>query len=170
MGIGDAITIVSCLAGLMVALPAMMLFLGLIFNQTTQRAAERLAYGGIVPFFVGLIPSVLIAVPASILISLGSVPQFCGSVLWLLLLMAAFTGLSVVSRTVGMHMRDLLATDSTLLDPIAGVLIVTFAISFPFLGWFIILPLSLVTGIGALVLAMVGQWFQRAPAPAYDGE
>jgi hypothetical protein len=35
MGIGDSITLVSCLAGLMIALPALLIFLSLAFQRAT---------------------------------------------------------------------------------------------------------------------------------------
>ena len=42
MAIGDAIMFTGCLAGLMVALPALLIFLNLMFTRTTFSAAQRL--------------------------------------------------------------------------------------------------------------------------------
>ena len=39
MGIGDSITLVSCLAGFMAALPAFLIFLNVIFSRTVKRNA-----------------------------------------------------------------------------------------------------------------------------------
>lgn len=162
MGIGNAVTLVSCLAGLMLALPAMMIFLSLLFNRTTTRAAERLYRGAITPFFVGLIPTLLIAIPSSILLSLGSVFQLCGTLFWFALLMWAFTGLASVGRMAGMRLHQYATHENPMIEIVGGSFLLTFAVAFPILGWLIILPISLVTGIGATVLAL----FRRSdPSP-----
>jgi hypothetical protein len=46
MGIGDSITLISCLAGLMLALPALLIFLSLVFHETTYHTALRLNRAG----------------------------------------------------------------------------------------------------------------------------
>src|SRR5262245_20253283 len=103
MGIGDSILLISCLGGLMFALPALLIFLNLGFYETSTRAATRLAKGAIVPFFVGLIPIIFIGAPAALLLSIGSFMQACGTIFMMLVSLWAFWGLAVVARLIGMR-------------------------------------------------------------------
>jgi hypothetical protein len=173
MGIGDNILLVSCLAGLMLALPSLLIFLNLALIGTSNRATARLSTGGCVPFGIGVVISVVVGVPAAILLSIGSVPQAIGAILSLLLLFFGFVGLAVVARLVGQRLVSMDERDeSPLVQTVTGSLILSFSIAFPLLGWFIILPFSLLTGLGAVVIAMVagfGSNFRRPkqqPVPA----
>lgn len=169
MSIGDSIVLVSCLAGTMFALPALLTFLNMAFSHTTERAAERLERSVIVPFFVGLVPILFIGVPAGFLISLGSVAQFCGTIVYLGLLLWAFTGIGVVSRTVGRHIG---VFADPFMESLTGAFVLSFAIAFPLIGWFIILPFSLVIGVGATLLAVTGRFMgmplYNIPQPRKD--
>ncbi|MBZ0309036.1 MAG: hypothetical protein K8I82_23430 [Anaerolineae bacterium] len=158
MSIGDSIVLVSCLAGTMFALPALLIFLNMAFSRTTERAAERLERGVIVPFFVGLLPVIFIGVPATLLISIGSVAQFCGTIVYLLLLLWAFAGLGVVSHSIG---RQMGMFNSPFMESLIGAVILAFAIAFPLIGWVIILPFSLIIGVGAMLMAVAGRFMGR---------
>lgn len=162
MGIGDNILLVSCLAGLMLALPSLLIFLNLALLGMSDRATARLNRGGCVPFIVGIGILLFFGLPSAILLSIGSVPQAIGAVMSLFLLFFGFVGLAVVARLAGqrltaMYDRD----DSPLAQTVAGSLILSFSIAFPLLGWFIILPFSLITGLGALVLVFFGGMWAR---------
>jgi hypothetical protein len=168
MGIGTAITLVSCLAGTMLALPALLMFLNILFARTTHRSALRLQRGFIVPFFVGLVPTLALGIPSTILLSLGSIFQFCGTIAYLLLFLWAFTGLAAVGQALGMRLLEMSNRPENLTQEAGiGIFLLTFAIAFPIIGWFIILPFSIVIGVGANVMAVFKHWFgQTAVAPA----
>ncbi len=179
MSIGDAIVLVSCLGGTMFALPALLTFLNMAFSRTTERAVERLEYSAIVPFFVGLIPVIFIGAPAAFLLSIGSVAQFCGSVAYLALFLWAFTGMGVISRLVGKRISDFSGrTPDPFLESLIGAFVLAFAIAFPLVGWFIILPFSLIIGMGATLMAVVGRFMgkplfeqpARKEMPRYDSD
>jgi hypothetical protein len=154
MGIGDSITFVACFAGMMFfSLPALMLVLGLTFDRTTDYAAHRLNQGAITPLFLGLIPVLLIGIPSTIFLSLGSVFQLCGSIAYLLLFMWGFLSLSAVGRTLGMKLMALNGESARpLYELLLGTLVLTLAIAFPIWGWFVVFPAAFVIGIGATVL------------------
>lgn len=162
MGIGDAILLVSCLAGFMAAFPALLIFLNITFVGTSERAAYRLTRGGITPFFVGLAVMLLVGIPASLMIAAGSVPQFLGSLIMLLLLMLGFLGLASVSRLIGYRVIEYNERDeSPLIQALAGALVLSFGIAFPLIGWLIVLPFSLVVGTGAVMIGLLGRLFGR---------
>lgn len=166
MGIGDNILLVSCLAGVMLALPSLLIFLNIALIGTSNRATSRLDHGGCVPFAVGIAVALFMGIPAAILLSIGSVPQAIGAVMSLLLLFFGFVGLAVVARLVGKRLVTLYEREeSPLVQTVAGSLILSFSIAFPLLGWFIILPFSLITGLGAVIIALFagfGSNFRRS--------
>lgn len=162
MGIGDSITIVSCLGGTMLASAALLLFFNLVFPRITHRGAMRLKQGVIIPFFVGLVPTIFLGIPSAILLSIGSVFQFCGTLLYLFLFSWAFLGLATVSQSLGMRLGEGYQGNA-LTDVLSGVLILMFAIAFPIIGWLVIFPLSVVIGVGATILALGGLIFKSPP-------
>jgi len=154
MSIGQSIFFVSCLAGMMLALPALLAFLSMIFPHTIERAAQRLERGWILPFFAGIIPLGMVGVVGSLLLSLGSVAQFCGSLVWLALLTWGFSGLAVMGRLIGAHIGEATRSNA-LIETLIGGVILAFAIAFPIIGWFVIFPVGVVLGTGALNIALV---------------
>lgn len=182
MGIGDTILVTSCLAGFMLAMPALFIFLNLALLGTSDRATIRLNRGGCIPFFAGLAALFACGFPAAILVSIGSFAQAIGGIVILALLFFGFMGLSVVARLVGQRLVAMYDTESSpLVQTIAGSIILSFSIAFPLLGWFIILPFSLVTGFGAVLIVLgsgLGSIFfskppqpiQPPPAPVYEYE
>ncbi len=170
MGIGDTLLLTSCLAGFMLAMPALFIFLNLALLGTSDRATARLNRGGCIPFFAGLAAILACGIPAAVLVSIGSFAQAIGSIVFLTLLFFGFMGLAVVARLVGQRLVAMYeAEGSPLVQTIAGSIILSFSIAFPLLGWFIILPFSLVTGFGAVLLVFVGgigaNFFSKAPKP-----
>lgn len=186
MAIGDVILMVSCLAGLMAALPALLIFLNVAFVGTSDRAASRLAKGGIVPFFIGLGAVTFIVGPSMLMLATGSVAQFCGSILLLAFFFLGFLGLASVSRLVGYRVTELNEREaSPLVQALAGALVLSFGIAFPLIGWLIVFPFSLIIGIGAIILALINgllgrgedsptlqthrpEYYQQQPQPQFQ--
>jgi hypothetical protein len=173
MGIGDSITLISCLAGLMVALPALLIFNSLLFSQTTYYAALRLHRGAITPFFVGLIPVIFLGGPVVGLISLGSIFQLLGAIALLALFLWAFTGLAAIGRLVGMRLGSLAGQDENpFFEITVGAVTLSFALAFPLIGWLLLLPFGLVIGLGATILGRRERRRDesrvRIPEPTFD--
>ncbi|MEQ8674215.1 MAG: hypothetical protein RLP44_17710 [Aggregatilineales bacterium] len=154
MAIGDAILMTGCLAGFMVALPALLIFLNLMFTRTTFSAAQRLHTGFKMPLVIGIIAMVVIGFPASLLVSAGSIFQLFGTILWLFLLAWLFTGLATVARMLGGRLGMLSNREQSMMtEAVVGTFVLSFAIAFPLIGWFVILPLSMAIGVGATLIA-----------------
>lgn len=171
MGIGDSITLVSCLAGFMAALPAFLIFLNLVFSQTTFRAARRLEKGAVLPFFAGLIAAAGLGVPLVVLIAAGSIFQLAGVLGMLALLLWAFTGLAAIARLAGAHLGTFSnAPARPLAELVVGAVVLSLTIAFPLIGWLLILPFGLIIGLGAAVLARFSRPARQSAASpaAYD--
>lgn len=169
MGIGDSITLASCLAGTMLALPAFLIFINLALVETSEKAMYRVKQGGCMPFVVGSVIVLFVGAPAVGLISAGSIFQFMGSIVATALALGGFLGLSAIARLVGRRLTEMAEQNyPPLLETVTGAFILSFAIMFPLLGWFVLLPLSFITGIGAIVLVMVNRIW-GAPQPQVQG-
>jgi hypothetical protein len=170
MSIGDAILFIGCLPGIMISLAAMLMFFNTAFYKTSERAAARLHQGSIVPFFVGLIPVLFIGVPGGFLLSIGSVAQFCGTLVFLTLFVLAFLGMGSVGRMIGYRITSMTERDmNPLMVDAAGILTLVLAINFPVIGWLVILPLSMVIGMGGVILGIINRFTAREKRmePAY---
>ena len=154
MSIGDSITLVSCLGGLLLALPGLMIALNMFFKGMTTRAVTRLSRHNRIAFFVGLLTLIVVGYSASALMAVGSIFQFIGSILMLLVLTWMFTGLGVVARYIGIRLAHNSQLSSTARETAIGAFALTLAIAFPLVGWFVVLPLSWILGSGALVMAL----------------
>ena len=171
MGIGDSITLVSCLAGLMIALPALLIFLSLAFQRATYSAALRLDKGAILPFFVGLLPAIFCGGPSVGLLSLGSVFQLFGALFLLALFLWAFTGLAAIARLVGIRLGQFASQrENPFFEITVGAFTLAFALAFPLIGWVLLLPFALITGVGATILARINRWRGQERAAYADSE
>jgi hypothetical protein len=162
MGIGDSITLVSCLAGLMMALPALVIFLNLAFFNTSDRATQRLARGAYTPFFAGFIPIIVLGIPGAILAAIGSIFQLVGGLLLVGVVIIGFMGLGVVARLIGVRLAELNDLNvSPLVQTLTGAFVLAFAIAFPLVGWFIVFPVAMLIGAGSITLVMMGRILPR---------
>ena len=156
MGIGDAIILVACLGGLLLATPALLVFFNVIFVDVVGRTTRRLHNGLVFPLVLGVGVAFLVGVPAAWLASLGSVPQLIGVVVFFLLLAWAFLGVAGVARLVGKRMTTFNAQESTpFIEATSGAFVLCLAFSFPIVGWFVLLPGALLAGLGGMTLAVV---------------
>lgn len=160
MGIGDVLALIGIIIGMIIAYPALLIMLSLFFQTRTKKASIRVKRGLITPFFVGL----LLAIPsygASIaLISAGSVLQFLGAVLLILVATWGAIGIAGMAQHYGQRLADLADQDqSTLKMWLSGGFVITLAIAFPIVGWFVIMPFTSIIGLGSATLGL----FTRLP-------
>ena len=164
MGIGDAITIVSFLLSMIFAIPALLMFLNLVFKHTSQQGALRLEHGAVRPFIVGVIVLAVGGGFAANLVGLGSLMQFAGLWLYLFLLLAAFVGIAALAHLLGTRISTNRIQNAGIQTGIGG-LVLAFAFSFPLVGWFIVLPSALITGTGVTALVLWNRFTARPSQP-----
>ena len=75
MGIGDIIALVSFIFGMIIAYPALLILLNILFSGTTTKAAYRLHRGMKLPFFVGLVITIIGGFIVVFLLSAAAVPS-----------------------------------------------------------------------------------------------
>lgn len=130
-----------------------------IFPTTSKMAGEAVARGIVLPLVVG-VPMTLGAAVVIVVVStvLGGVGQALGVAATCLFIAYAHVGLSGVVGTIGARLGG--AAESPWREVVRGGAALSFAWVLPFLGWFGLLPLSLVLGAGAATIAL----FRRVTA------
>lgn len=153
----DVLAVVFTLAGLFVAAPAFQVVVRAVWPRVAHQSTLRFARGVGRPFLVGLVVAGPLMVPLAA-IGVDAPPVRAAGVVWLGILVGlALAGLSGLSQRVGTTIGD--ADDTTSL--VRGAVALELACLVPFLGWFVLLPSLLLSGLGATVLS----WFGRLDEP-----
>ncbi|MDQ7024202.1 MAG: hypothetical protein Q9P01_15270 [Anaerolineae bacterium] len=164
MGIGDIMALVSFIFGMIIAYPALLIFLNLLISGRTSKAAHRLNRGMKLPFFVGLIIATLGGFAVVALLSVGSVLQFFGVVLYLILSFWGTIGIAGLARVFGDRLAELSDKNpSPLYKMLSGGAILSLAFAFPLIGWFVLLPIGTIIGLGAATLSLVTRIPKNTP-------
>ncbi len=165
----DISTVFGILLTLGIVFPGMLTAWWLLFPATVERARLRLDRTPWQCFFVGGVITAIVAIPATILFVVpnGAV-KFMGWVLVFVVLTVASLGAAGIVAKMG----DRLGRRSDGLTPagafVRGAVALELAAAFPIIGWFIIIPLAIVTSIGATAFALL-RWMPRvAPQPVSE--
>lgn len=138
-----------------------------LFPKASTMAGESAARGVFLPFLVG-IPLSGIALIAIVIVSsvLGGVGHALAVVAACLFLFYAHVGLSGIAGVVGARLGA--ADSSPFAATIKGGAAISVAWVLPFLGWFGLLPLSIVVGAGATTIGIFNRLaaHERKEAPA----
>lgn len=165
MGIGDIIGFVSVGIGMIIAYPALLILLNILFSKTTERVAIRLESGMKWSFFAGLIVVVIGGFLVVSLLSAGSVLQFIGFVLYLILSFWGTVGNAALARLFGARITEMGdKKPSSLGEMLSGGFVLTLSFAFPLIGWFVVMPIITCIAVGAMTLNL----FRRAPRPAVN--
>ncbi|MGJ3240112.1 MAG: hypothetical protein ACFE0Q_15505 [Anaerolineae bacterium] len=158
MGIGDIIAAVSIVIGMLIAYPALLIVLNMLFNRTTTRVAERLDGGMKSSFVVGAIVVGVGGVGIFVLLSAGSVLQLIGFILYLLLSFWGTVGNAALIRVFGQRLATMDDRQpSPLTKLLWGGFALTLSFAFPLIGWFVLMPIISVMTIGAMTLNLFGR-------------
>jgi hypothetical protein len=152
-----------------IAFPGMLAAWWLLFPATVERARLRLDRTPWRCFWLGGVMTAVISIPTGVLLALPFGPaKFLGWVLIAVTLTIAGLGAAGLAAKMGAQ----LASRSNSLSPagafVRGTVALELAAVFPLVGWFIVIPLAVVTSLGATVFALL-QWMPRiSPLPAGD--
>lgn len=160
---------ISAVFGILILLgigfPGLLAALWLLFPATIERSRLRLERTPWQCFWLGGVMTALAVVPIVVLLALPFSPaQFFG---WTLI--AAVLALSCIGFAgIAAKMAERLAQHSTHTSPAAafvrGALALELALFFPIFGWVFILPLAIVTALGATGFALLHWMPKRVPA------
>jgi hypothetical protein len=158
----DISAVFGILLFLGIAFPGMLTAWYLLFPATVERARLRFDRTPWQCFFVGGVITAILTIPIVILFALhNGVTQFMGWVIIFAILTIASLGAAGVAAKMG---ERLAARSGGNLTPAAafvrGAIALELAAAFPILGWFNIIPLAIVTALGATAFALL-RWMPR---------
>lgn len=166
----DVYTVFGTLLALGIAFPGMLLAYRLLFPKFVGRAQARVARGAGGAFGIGLLGGLMLAVPVTVLLAVPFSPaQFFGASLLLFALAFASLGAAGVAGAMGAAYRE---ADGDEISPtgafVRGAVALELAAAFPFLGWFLVIPVMIFVSLGASVGALLGRR-SAAPSPMAEG-
>jgi hypothetical protein len=143
-----------------IAFPAMLTAWWLLFPSMVERARLRVERTPMQSFWMGILVTIVAAVPTVILLALPFGPaKFVG---WISL--AASLALSTIgSAGIAAHLGNRLARQSNLSALsgfVRGSVVLELAAFFPVLGWFFIWPMLIIMAFGATGFALLN-WAPR---------
>jgi hypothetical protein len=164
----DVYAVFGTLLALGIAFPGMLTAWKLLFPSIVERAGTRVAKKPWRTFWVGVGLTFIVTLPIGILLALPFGPaKFLGMVLLMLTLAFASLGAAGIPAV----MADRLHMGSTV-EPSSAAAFVRAAISlelaaaFPFIGWFIVIPIAIFISLGSAFFAVL-RWGTRT-GPAVD--
>jgi hypothetical protein len=148
-----------------IAFPGMLFTWWLLFPSVVERAQTRLEGSPWRCFWSGGVLLALVIFPVVILLSLPlGLAKFLGWALITVVLAVSSLGAAGIAARMG----ESLGRKSSVRPAagfLQGALALELAVLFPVIGWFIVLPLTVVTALGASALALLRGKSIPAPAP-----
>ncbi len=160
----DISAVFGILISLGIGFPGLLAALWLLFPATIERSRLRLERTPWQCFWLGGVMTALVVVPIVVLMALPFSPaQFLGWTLIVAVLALSCIGFAGIAA----KMAEKLAQNATMSPAAAfvrGALALELAIAFPIFGWVFLLPLAIVTALGATGFALLHWMPKRANA------
>lgn len=158
MLMADTMAVFFVILGMMLAFPGLWLLCRGLWPGTVEVATTRCRNGLWSSFLVGLLITVVMIVSTIILFNrLGSVGKIAGVVLVCLYLLHAHTGVAGFVTAIGQRLVSPVDDERPWRATLRGGVVLELAYLLPILGWFGILPASIIIGSGAAALALPRQ-------------
>ncbi|MBV6395871.1 MAG: hypothetical protein HFACDABA_01458 [Anaerolineales bacterium] len=150
-----------------IAYPALLTAWWLLFPAAVERARMRMQHTPGASFWMGLAALIGFLIPIMILFNLPSgFFKFLGFVaIGVLLVLASLGAAGLAARFADKLNR--IGNFSAIGSFVRGAVIIELASILPVVGWFVFLPIALVTTLGASVFAMLN-WTPKSAAPAVE--
>jgi hypothetical protein len=166
MMLADTIGIFLFLVGVLIAFPALWLLSLGLWTRAVTACAERNSRGLIKSFFVGL---PIIVVNIVIMGLLGKLPGPVGQLSPLLDLSVLFlyssVGVAGLATMLGSRLPSPADAERPWKATLRGGIVLVLSFLFPILGWFLVLPFSLVIGCGTLTRVLLVRGKPKASPP-----
>jgi len=162
--LADVFTVTFLILGMLITLPALWLLMRALFPAAVERSRGRIAATPIRCFLAGILP-VVIALALMAQLVLGA--KGLGVVLFLVVVLVSGVGVAGLATIVGERLPSAADEGRPWRGLVRGAVCMELAFLLPVLGWFGLLPIALVTGLGAALIAIVSRpAAARAPAAA----
>ena len=169
MIMADVLKIFLIVVGLLIVQVSYWLTAESLFPQIVRRA--RRGYGAH-PLRATLIGALTAAPLVAIGLGLtkaGAAPvKALGFLMVAIAVLGALVGSAGLARRIGAGLPSPTDTERPWRQVLRGGIVLSLTFLLPFVGWFLILPLSLLSGFGTALGAIYSLWRERAPQPAPD--
>jgi len=172
MLMADTMSIFFVILGMLLAFSGLWLLCRGLWPQAVEAAAARCAKR-VWPYFLAGIPLTLVMlVLARALFVLGPVGKFAAVAVVCFYMIQAHTGVSGLATAIGRRLPSPLDEHSPWRATLRGGIALELTYLLPILGWFVVLPASMIIGTGAVNVALLSRLrIQTQPAlvqPATD--
>lgn len=158
MLVADVIMWFLVIVGVLLAFPALWLLCLGLFPYHVEAVADYIDQHRVKPFFVGLPIAVIAFITVA---SLGGKkhPIFDISTFLVIgaFLLYANIGTAGLATLLGRKLPSPVDAERPWRGTLRGGTVLVLSFVFPFLGWFCIMPISLISGAGAMTLRLFGQ-------------
>jgi hypothetical protein len=159
MLLADTMAWVFAILGLMLALPGLWLLCRGLWPATVERTTEDCGKGLLFPFLCGIPLAVLTVVLANIVNKApGALAALLPIAVISIFVLFASTGVAGLATTIGRRLPSPADENTPWRATIRGGVVLELAYLPPFLGWFLILPASLIIGAGAALRSIIKGW------------
>jgi hypothetical protein len=158
MLMADTMSIFFVILGMMLALPGLWLLCRGLWPEAVAAAADRCRKGLWSSFLMGLPVTIIMVAVTTILFNvLGPVGKVAGVGVVCLYMLQAHTGVSGLVTSIGRRLAAPLDGQRPGRSTLRGGVVLELAYLLPLLGWFVILPASIVIGSGAANLGLLSK-------------
>jgi hypothetical protein len=163
---GDVMAIGLSIAGFLLSLQGLWLVCLAMWPRRVARTAERCERNGIKSFLVGvLVTGGFLLASVVVAKRLGTAGQLAAWALGFLFLIFSGIGTTGLVTHLGKRLSSPADADRPWKATVRGGVALELAYLVPILGWFGLLPLSLIIGAGAATLSFIGR--REAATPPY---
>ncbi len=158
MLLADTMSIFFVILGMMLALPGLWLLCRGLWPEVVAAAADRCRKRLWTSFLVGLPITIMMVVVTTILFRvLGPIGKITALGVLCLYMLQAHAGVSGLATSIGRRLAPQQNEQRPWRSTLRGGVVLELAYLLPFLGWFVILPASIVIGSGAANLGLLSK-------------
>lgn len=163
MIMADVFKILFIILGFLITIVAYWLLFEALFRPLVKRASLAYETHPYRVVIVGAIAGVPIFLASVGLLNSAAGLKLIGAILMSALVLLALIGSTGLARLVGARLAS--ATDASYpwRRVLRGGVVLSITFVLPIVGWFVVLPLTLASGVGAIIVA---RWTPRAAEPA----
>jgi hypothetical protein len=164
MNMADVAAVFGTLLALGIAFPGLLVAWWLLFPVAVGRAKQRFTRTPGRCFGLGLGVAVFVTVPITTLFLIPGPGQLLSFSVILLALGIAAIGAAGIAAAMGERLTQRTGSLSPVAAFVRGAIALELAAAFPFLGWFVVIPIALITALGATTFALL-KWVPAMSAP-----
>jgi hypothetical protein len=154
----DVYAVFGTLLALGIAFPGMLAAYWLLFPTQVETAGQRLTKKPGKTFLVGLAAAIAVAIPITLLFVIGMpFTNFLGALCLVIILAIAAIGAAGIVLKMAGRLEDIIGAEKPMRNFIGGAVALELAVIFPIIGWFLIIPVTLITSLGAAVWSLLGK-------------